>query len=231
MTFVQIIDCKTDKIEQMNQLMELWIKQTEGRATATHSVVGRDRGRPDHVVEIVEFPSYEEAMRNSEMPETNRIFAGMAALCEEPPAFTDLDVVRDEQLNKRAARRYFETVADPGSLDGLDAVLAAESRAHTPTRAEPLIGLEAEREEIAMFHEGFDFSFTVEDQMAEGDKVTTRWNWRGKHKGEFMGIPATNRECAMAGITIHRFRDGKAVEGWWNFDLLGLMRQLGYVHM
>lgn len=61
-------------------------------------MVGADRADPRHLVEIVEFASYEDAMKNSALPETDRIFREMVALCDEPPTFTDLDVVRDTRF-------------------------------------------------------------------------------------------------------------------------------------
>ena len=64
MTFFQIIDYKTDKVDDFNRLMDRWVEQTQGKRTATHSMVAKDRST-HHVVEVVEFPSYEEAMRNS----------------------------------------------------------------------------------------------------------------------------------------------------------------------
>lgn len=99
MAFVQIIDFRTDRLDDLNRLMDTWVEQTKGRRTASHALVGTDRSDSGHVVEIVEFPSYEEAMRNSRLPETDRIFREMTALCDGPPAFTDLDVVRDMRLD------------------------------------------------------------------------------------------------------------------------------------
>lgn len=98
MTFVQLVECRTDKVDEMNRLMDSWMAQTQGRRTATHAMMARDRGDSRHLVEIVEFPSYEEAMRNSNLPETDRIFREMVALCDEPPTFVDLDVIRDERM-------------------------------------------------------------------------------------------------------------------------------------
>ncbi|CAM5377345.1 ABM domain-containing protein OS=Kitasatospora aureofaciens OX=1894 GN=GCM10010502_66470 PE=4 SV=1 [Kitasatospora aureofaciens] len=100
MAFVQIIDCRTDRLDDLNQLMDSWVEATNGTRTASHAVVGTDRSDSRHVVEIVEFPSYEEAMRNSRLPQTDRIFREMVALCDAPPTFTDLDVVRDMQLGQ-----------------------------------------------------------------------------------------------------------------------------------
>ncbi|WP_431042535.1 ester cyclase [Streptomyces sp. P1-3] len=227
MTFVQIIDCKTDKLDDLNRLMDTWVEQTKGRRTATHSVVGKDRDKARHLVEIVEFPSYEEAMRNSEMPETNRIFEEMVALCEAPPTFTNLDVVRDEQLNKATARRFYDEIATRGELDAIDDVFARDYHDHDPLNEQDTMGAAALREEVGMWRSAFDFAFTIEDQLAEGDRVMTRWTWNATHRGEFMGIAPTSRKVSMTGSTIFRFHGGKVQEGWWNYDVHGLLRQLG----
>ncbi|MGH3325280.1 MAG: ester cyclase, partial [Streptomyces sp.] len=70
MTFVQLIDCKTSRYDDVNRLLDTWSDATKGKRTATHAVVGRDRSQAGHLVEIIEFPSYEEAMKNSALPET-----------------------------------------------------------------------------------------------------------------------------------------------------------------
>lgn len=98
MAFVQIIDCKTSRTEEMNQLMDTWLERTQGKRTATHSMVAKDRNSENHIVEIVEFPSYEAAMRNSNLPETNEVYQKLVELCDEPPRFTDLEVIRDDKL-------------------------------------------------------------------------------------------------------------------------------------
>ncbi|CAM5311760.1 ester cyclase [Streptomyces narbonensis] len=230
MTFVQIIDCKTSRVDDLNRLMDQWVEQTEGKRTATHSIVGKDRSDGSHIVEIVEFPSYDVAMRNSQLPETDRIFREMVALCDEMPTFTDLDVVRDEALYKTNARRLMEMFSDQPELALLDEVLAESYHDHDPTNEQDVIGMDAVRREVEMWRGGFDFAFTVDDQIAEGDRVCTRWTWRGSHTGDFMGLQPTGMDVSMTGTVIHRFRDdGKIVEGWWQYDLLGLMGQLGAV--
>jgi predicted ester cyclase len=74
-----------------------------------------------------------------------------------------------------------------------------------------------------------DLHFTVEDQIAEGDTVVTRWTARGTHRGKFQDIPATGREIRLAGTDIDRIIGGKVVECWAHVDELGLMRQLGAI--
>jgi steroid delta-isomerase-like uncharacterized protein len=72
-----------------------------------------------------------------------------------------------------------------------------------------------------------DYNVTVDDQIAENDKVVTRWTARGTHKGKFQGIAPTGRQVSVTGMTISRFVDGKIAESWIELDTLSLMRQLG----
>ncbi|MBG0853113.1 ester cyclase [Streptomyces spinoverrucosus] len=228
MTFVQVIDCKTSRFEELDRLMDAWVEKTKGKRTATHSVIGKDRSDASHFIEIVEFPSYEEAMRNSNLPETDRIFHEMVALCDEMPTFTDLDVVRDQQLFSATVRRYFELMATPGELPPLDEVMGEHYHDHDPASVEDVIGMDHVRRELRVWRDGFDFEFSIEDLIAEGDRVCARWFWKGTHKGEFLGIPATGKDVSMTGTTVFRCGgDGKLVEGWWEYDRLGLMEQLG----
>jgi len=228
MTFVQLIECRTSRLDEMNRLMDDWVEQTKGKRTATHAVVGKDRSDASHIIEVVEFPSYEEAMRNSNLPETDRIFRGMVALCDEMPTFIDLDVVRDEQLSLGVVRRFFETLATPGDLPPLNDLLDEDIHSHDPINPQDTIGLDAVRSEYRMWRGAFDFTFTVEDVIAQGDRVCARWTWNGTHRGDFLGISPTGREVTMTGMTLFRFDDnGKIAEAWWQHDQLGLMQQLG----
>ncbi|GAA2586005.1 hypothetical protein GCM10010304_31290 [Streptomyces roseoviolaceus] len=160
MTFVQLIECRTSRLDEMNRLMDRWVEQTKGKRTASHSVVAKDRADASHVVEIVEFPSYEEAMRNSGLPETGRIFQEMVALCDETPTFTDLDVVRDEQLYAATARRFFEQTPGQGAAPPFNDVFIEDYHDHDPANVQDVIGLDAVRREVEVWRGGFDFSFT-----------------------------------------------------------------------
>jgi predicted ester cyclase len=71
-----------------------------------------------------------------------------------------------------------------------------------------------------------DLQITVEDMVAEGDKVAVRWRLRATHQGEFMGIPPTGNQVTMTGIDINRLEGGRLVERWGNEDMLGLLQQL-----
>ncbi|MQS16286.1 ester cyclase [Streptomyces kaniharaensis] len=226
MTFVQIVECRTERPDELNQLMDTWIEQTQGKRTATHTMVGSDREDARHVVEIVEFPSYEAAMRNSALPETDRIFREMVALCQEPPTFTNLDLVRDEQLLKDAARRLLLEPAD-GDMSVIDDLVAPDYRDHDPSVDGDTVGPAAVKQMIEGYRRAFDFTFDIQSQIAEGDQVATRWIWRATHIGEYMGIPASNKTIESSGMTIWRFEDGKAKEGWWSWDAVAMMRQMG----
>lgn len=98
MTFIQVMEYQTTHPREVEQLMDAWIAATEGKRTATHDMHTQDRDRPGRYVDIVEFPSYELAMRNSELPETQQISAEMRKLCADDVRFLNLDVLRDESL-------------------------------------------------------------------------------------------------------------------------------------
>ncbi|MQS12536.1 ester cyclase [Streptomyces kaniharaensis] len=226
MAFVQIIDCKTDKLDDLNRLMDTWAETTKGKRTASHAVVATDRADTKHVVEIVEFPSYEEAMRNSNLPETDRIFREMVALCDAPPTFTDLDVVRDSQFNKTTANRVFDEIAK-GNLDVIDECMADDYRDHDFGSEGDAVGIAAFRDRCGGYMGAFDFTFSIESQISEGDEVATRWTWHATQKADFMGVPNTGKSVTGRGTTTFKFKDGKIKEGWWQWDVMGLMRQLG----
>ncbi len=98
MRFIQIIEFTTGRIEELDALFDQWLDQTQGKRTATRGVQTRDRDRANTYVQIVEFPSYEEAMTNSDLPETTEFAARMAELCDRPPTFRNLDVAREVQI-------------------------------------------------------------------------------------------------------------------------------------
>ncbi|WP_190819397.1 DUF1059 domain-containing protein [Saccharopolyspora pogona] len=98
MNFVQLIEFKTGKEAELNKLIDDWEEATGGKRTAKRAVLARDHEYPGSYYEFVEFPSYDEAMRNSRLPETDEISRKMRALCDEEPTFHNLDVVRAESL-------------------------------------------------------------------------------------------------------------------------------------
>lgn len=97
MAFVQIIELRTSHPDQLNAVGEEWERATEGKRTARRRVLCRDREAPDRYFNIVFFDTYEEAMANSELPETNAMAKKLAALTDGPPTFYNLDVVGDRE--------------------------------------------------------------------------------------------------------------------------------------
>lgn len=95
MTFIQIIEGHTDQFDEMTALGDAWEQATEGRRTARRALTTRDRNDPSHFVTLVFFDSYESAMENSNLPETQELSGKMAALLTDEPTFHDLDVVVD----------------------------------------------------------------------------------------------------------------------------------------
>lgn len=131
--------------------------------------------------------------------------------------------------NKAVFRRYVEEIGNEGNLDLVDEIFS-DYASHQPDGSV----LERSPEDVKRFMGEFrsafpDFHTTIEDQIAEDDKVVTRWTMRGTHEGEFRGIAPTGKQISVTGIGIFRFSDGKVVESWDNFDQLGMMQQLGAV--
>jgi steroid delta-isomerase-like uncharacterized protein len=129
--------------------------------------------------------------------------------------------------NKDLARRSWEATDNP---DVIDEVYAPDVVWHVPDQ-EDVRGIEEAKQFIGMYQTAFpDMSATVEDVVAEGDKVVTRWTIRGTHQGEIEEFgPPTGRQVEAPGITIHRFEGGKIVEEWNSWDNLSFMQQLGLV--
>ena len=98
MKFVQLIEFETKDIDAFNRTLDEWLAKTTGVRTPTKATQGRDRDNPDTYIHIVEFPSYKEAMENSNRPETAEFAAQLEKLCEGPPAFRNLDVTREEDM-------------------------------------------------------------------------------------------------------------------------------------
>ena len=93
--FIQIIEGRTSRFEELEALEEEWRTATEGKRTLRQSFVGRDRNDPNHYIILAFFDSYESAMKNSNLPETNEFGQKQAKLLDAGPTFTDLDVVME----------------------------------------------------------------------------------------------------------------------------------------
>ena len=132
------------------------------------------------------------------------------------------------EQNKARIRRVIEEAYSKGNLAVVDEVAASNLVIHTTSQ--DIRGRDGAKQYVAMMRAAFpDLHFTIEDQIAEGDMVVTRWTARGTHQGNFQGVAATGREIRLMGTDIDRMTDGKVVECWAHVDELGLMRQLGAV--
>lgn len=98
MKFVQIIEFKTGDIDAVNRVVDEFVAKTAGVRTATRATIARDRDNEGTYLNIVEFPTYEAAMANSNLPETSEVAAKLAQLCDGPPQFRNLDVVREQDM-------------------------------------------------------------------------------------------------------------------------------------
>jgi steroid delta-isomerase-like uncharacterized protein len=135
------------------------------------------------------------------------------------------------QENKDLARRFMDEVWNKGNLDFVDEVTAPNFLSHDPASPEDVGGgVEGVRRFVEMYRSAFpDAQMSVEDVIAEGDKVVTRWTVRATHQGELMGIPPSGNRVEVMGISIDRIESGKFVETWSNYDVLGMMQQIGAV--
>jgi steroid delta-isomerase-like uncharacterized protein len=132
--------------------------------------------------------------------------------------------------HKTIVRRVFEELFNGKNLDAADELYAADYVDNDPAAPDTGTGPERVKQEVQMYLGGFpDLTFTVEDQIAEGDMVVTRWTSSGTFKGEFLGIPPNGKWATGTGITIHRLAGGVIQESWTNMDSLGLLQQIGVI--
>jgi steroid delta-isomerase-like uncharacterized protein len=139
---------------------------------------------------------------------------------------------RTETLNKAVVHRMFQEMWNEGNLDVVDELFAPDYAGHDPTDPNPetreVSSAADAKAWVGMVRAAVpDIHFTVDDLIAEGDKVIARWTAEGTHTGELMGIPPTGRRGTVSGILIYRLVEGKIKEGWQNWDTLGMLRQLG----
>ena len=132
------------------------------------------------------------------------------------------------QENKASASRFLEEVINKGNFAFIDELSSPNFVDHSappgaPPTPEGLKGF------MAMFRAAFpDLHYTLEDSIAEGDKVVQRTTARGTMKGDFMGMPASGKTATWSEIHITRFENGKAIEHWAVVDQLGMLAQLGF---
>lgn len=132
--------------------------------------------------------------------------------------------------NKALVRRFIEEVWNDQNYDVIGEIFSEDHVNHDPADLNPVGGLEGVRTFVETLHTAFpDAKITIDDLLADGDRVILRWHSSGTHQGELMGIAPTGRSGSTTGIGIDRVVDGKIVESWANWDTLGLLTQLGVI--
>jgi steroid delta-isomerase-like uncharacterized protein len=127
--------------------------------------------------------------------------------------------------NKAIARHADEELFNRGNLEVADELFAPNFVYHDPASGEDWHGPESVKQYATMLRAAFpDLHYLVEDQVAEGDKVVTRYTASGTHWGELMGIAPTGNRVVITGISIARIENGKIEEIWENYDTLGMMQ-------
>ena len=133
--------------------------------------------------------------------------------------------------NKAIVRRFFDEVFNKHNLAFMDQYLAPNAVDHLIPPGMPN-GPEGSKQFIGMYLGAFpDLHATIDDMLADGDKVVSRTTYHGTNTGPLMGMPATGKQATVTGMDITRMANGKVVEHWGQLDMLGLMQQLGVVPM
>ena len=134
-----------------------------------------------------------------------------------------------EAENETIARRVLDEIFGQGNLDAADELFAPGFVGHQPG-GELVNGPQGIKDMAGMYRAAFpDMQMTIEDVIASGDQVVTRWSARGTHQGELQGIAPTGNQVTVTGINLARIENGQIVEEWENFDQLGMMQQLGAI--
>jgi steroid delta-isomerase-like uncharacterized protein len=131
--------------------------------------------------------------------------------------------------NRALIRRYYDELWNEWNLGVADEIIAPEIT-FRGSLAVTVSGVEGFKSYVTLVRNAFpDFHNTIEEMIAEGDRVAARLTYRATHRGELFGVAATGSEVTYAGAAMFRIRSGKIVHGWVLGDMLGLMRQLGAV--
>jgi steroid delta-isomerase-like uncharacterized protein len=151
--------------------------------------------------------------------------------CQNQEAMAELEKFKAqaevEEQNKAIVRRMYETF-EKGDFEAYKEVVAPEYAWYMPSISTKPISREGTIEFGKMLRNGFpDFSYSVEELIAEDDIVISRFIFRGTHEGEFQGIPATGNKVKMSGFMMTRIENGKIVEDKEEYDGIGFMMQLG----
>lgn len=136
------------------------------------------------------------------------------------------------EANKAIVRRVFEEIWEQGNLAAIDELIAPNFVFHDPNFQ--LQGRDSYKQMVSATRTAFpDVSGTIDDQIAEGDKVVTRFTQHCTHTGEFVwfGLAPTGQRLTITGIEVNRIEAGKIVDRWLSLDLLGMLQQMGVVSL
>lgn len=129
--------------------------------------------------------------------------------------------------NKDIARRFVQVWGN-GNPDLIDELADASLAVHYPIFPQIIHGKEMFKKVIMGFRSAFpDSALSIEDEIAEDDKVVVRWSFSGTHQGSLLGIPPSGKKVKWTGITIYRIKEGKVTEEVGEEDFLGFFRQIG----
>jgi steroid delta-isomerase-like uncharacterized protein len=132
--------------------------------------------------------------------------------------------------NKAIVRRLVEDVWNKGHLSVADQLIFANYSHQDNATPDFGSGAESEKKRATLYRTAFpDLQFSIEDIIAEGGTAICRWTSRGTHRGPFSGIAPTGKILTISGTTINRLVGGKIVEGWVNWDALGLLQQIDVI--
>ena len=132
--------------------------------------------------------------------------------------------------NKAIVRRYYEEALNERNFSIMDETCAVDIVHHDPSNPKDIEGAEDLKQRFVQIISGFpDLHYTIDDMIAEGDKVVVRWRADLTHTGEFEDLPPTGKRAVVQGIFIHRLAGGKMVEDWALRDTLGLLQQLDVI--
>jgi steroid delta-isomerase-like uncharacterized protein len=130
--------------------------------------------------------------------------------------------------SKAIVRRLYEEVWNKRKLEVISELISPSHALQAPNVSGSSIGPEAYKRQVLVFLEAYpDLRWTIEDTIAEKDKIVACWTFSGTHKGDYMGIPATNKKVSVDGITVHHIVGGKIMDSYGYFDVLGMIKQLG----
>jgi steroid delta-isomerase-like uncharacterized protein len=130
--------------------------------------------------------------------------------------------------HKGIVRRLLQDVWNNGKLDLANEIFTANFVRHGPAVEGEVRGHEGFRKLVAMYRASYpDLRISVEDQIAEGALIVTRWTAKGTHRGELMGIAPTGKQITVAGVIVDRMAGGKIEAEWAYYDAMGMLQQLG----